>query len=192
MTAAQDFFALIWLTLVNPELMTRRIMHQTYERSTLWMGVGLVSILSVLLVLLVGLISSPVTLPLGASPMAYVLIMACVLIILTMVLYLTGHMLGGKSTFPHAFAAVIWLEMTALCVRSVQAFVSIVSPSAAGLLSIFGLVALLRVLVIFVNETQRFDSQPRALATIVIAMLGIGFSFGLFLTVIGVSAQLEI
>ena len=124
--------------------------------------------------------------------MAYGLIMACVLIILTMVLYLTGRMLGGKSTFPHAFAAVIWLEMTALCVRSVQAFVSIVSPSAAGLLSIFGLVALLRVLVIFVNETQRFDSQPRALATIVIAMLGIGFGFGFFLTVIGVSAQLEI
>lgn len=192
MIVARDFFALIWLTLVNPELMARRIMHQTYERSTLWMGVGLVSILSVLLVLLVGLISSPVILPLGASPMAYGLIMACVLIILTMVLYLTGRMLGGKSTFPHAFAAVIWLEMTALCVRSVQAFVSIVSPSAAGLLSIVGLVALLRVLVTFVNETQRFDSQPRALATIVIAMLGIGFGFGFFLTVIGVSAQLEI
>lgn len=181
MSDARDFFALIWLTLVNPELMARRIMQQTYERSTLWMGVGLVSILSVLLVLLVGLLSSPVLLSLGASPMGYGLIMACVLIILTMALYLTGLMLGGKSTFPHAFAAVIWLEMTALCVRSLQAFVSIV-----------GLAALLRVLVTFVNETQRFDSQPRALATIVIAMLGIGFGFAFFLTVIGVSAQLEI
>ncbi|MFT5866340.1 MAG: hypothetical protein ACI82I_002085 [Gammaproteobacteria bacterium] len=192
MTDARDFFALIWLTLVNPELMARRIMQQTYGRNTLWMGVGLVSILSVVLVLLVGIVTSPVPLPLGLSPMMYGLTMACVLIILTMALYLTGHMLGGKATFPHAFAAVIWLEMTALCVRSAQAFVSIVSPSVAGLLSIVGLVALLRVLVTFVNETQRFDSQPRALATIVIAILGIGFGFGFFLTVIGVSAQLEI
>jgi len=133
-----------------------------------------------------------VVLPLGVNPMAYGLIMACVLIILAMALYLTGLMLGGKATFPHAFAAVIWLEMTALCVRSVQAVVSIVSPSAAGLLSIVGLVALLRVLVTFVNETQRFESQSRALATIVIAIVGISFGFGFFLTVIGVSAQLEI
>jgi len=44
----------------------------------------------------------------------------------------------------------------------------------------------------FVNEVHKFNSFGRAFATIVIAIFGIGFGFGLFLSVIGVSAQLEI
>jgi hypothetical protein len=191
MSAVRDFFGLIWLTLIDPAQMAQRIMLRSYDRGTLWMGVALVSILSIVLVLLVGLIS-PVVLPMGVSPMVYGLIMASVLIVLTMALYLTGLMLGGTSTFPHAFAAVIWLEMTAICIRSVQAVVSVVSPSAAGFLSIISLAALFRVLVTFVDETQQFKSLPRAFATIVIAILGISFGFGFFLAVIGVSAQLEI
>ena len=57
MSDVRDFFALIWLTLINPELMARRIMLRSYDRGTLWMGVALVSILSVLLVLLAGFVS---------------------------------------------------------------------------------------------------------------------------------------
>jgi hypothetical protein len=191
MDALRPFFGLIWLTLVNPAMMARKIMLRNYDRGTLWMGLALVDVLSVVLVLLLGLLV-PVNLPLGFSPMLYGLIMTCILVVSTMALYLMGLLLGGASTFPHTFAAVIWLEMTAICVRTVQAIVSFISPSAAGLISTMGLVALLWVLVNFVNETQRFNSLPRALATIVFAFLGAAVGLAFYLALIGASAQLEI
>ena len=191
MSSARDFFALIWLTLLHPAVMASRIMKFSYDRRTLCMGVGLVSIMSVILVLVVGL-TSPIVLPLGFSPIVYGLIMAFVLIMLALALHKTGLIFGGLATLSQTFAAVIWLEMTAFCVRSVQTIVSMISPNLADILSTVGLIALLRVLVSFVNEIHQFESFPRATTTIVIAILGIGIGFAFLLTMFGVTAQLEI
>lgn len=166
-------------------------MARSYDRGTLWMGVTLVSILSVLLIQILQVIT-PFTMPMGFTPLLYGLVMGCILIILTMGLYLTGQMLGGQGTFTHSFALVIWLEATALTFRVVQAVVGFISPGISGLLSFAGLIALLWILLNFVNEVHKFNSFGRAFATIVIAIFSIGFGFGLFLSVIGVSAQLEI
>lgn len=190
MDSLRNFFELIWLTLFQPVAMARVVMTRSYDRGTLWMGVTLVSILSVLLVVAVDLVS-PVELPMGFTPPLYGLVMACVLIVLSMAVYLTGQMLGGKSTFPHMFALVIWLEMTAICVRTVQAVVGFISPSAASLVSVAGGVCLFIALLTFVNESHRFDSLPRAFATIVISVFGMAFGASFFLAVIGVSTQME-
>lgn len=190
MDSLRNFFGLIWLTLVQPVAMSHVVMTRSYDRGTLWMGVVLVSILSVVLVLAVGLIS-PVELPMGFTPSLYGLVMACILVVMSMALYLTGQMLGGKSTFPHMFALVIWLEMTAICVRTVQAVVGFVSPSAASLVSIAGAIGLFLAFLNFVNESHRFNSLPRAFATIAIAVFGMAFGASFFLAVIGVSSQME-
>jgi len=191
MTAAADFARLIWFTLVQPAQVAQRVMQRSYDRGTLWMGVVLVCVLSVLLVIVMGAVTD-ITLPLGLTPLMYGLAMGCILIVLAMAFYLTGQMLGGTSTFPHAFALVIWLEMTSLVVRAVQSVVGLISPNAAGILSLAGIVALSWVMINFINETHGFQSLPRAFATIVIAIVGIGFGFGLFMSVIGLGAQLEI
>ncbi len=188
MTGAVGAFAsLIGRTLIDPASVAQIIMQRRYDRGTLWMGVLLVSILSAMLLMTIGLVV-PVILPLGFTPTLYGIVMGGVLIVLSMSLYLTGQMLGGKSTFPHAFALIIWLEMTALCLRTVQALTSIISPSITALLSIVSAMLLLRVLVVFVNETHGFKSLPRAAATIFIAIFGIAFGFGFFMAIIGISA----
>lgn len=185
------FLRLIGETVIQPSQMAGRIMARPYDRGTLWMGVTLVSILSVMLIQILQVIT-PFTMPMGFTPLPYGLVMGCILIILTMGLYLTGQMLGGQGTFIHSFALVIWLEATALTFRVVQAVVGFISPGISGLLSFAGLIALLWILLNFVNEVHKFNSFGRAFATIVIAIFGIGFGFGLFLSVIGVSVQLEI
>jgi hypothetical protein len=191
MSDLATFLRLIGETVTQPAQMAGRIMARPYDRGTLWMGVTLVSILSALLIQILQVIT-PFTMPMGFTPLLYGLVMGCILIILTMGLYLTGQMLGGQGTFTHSFALVIWLEATALTFRVVQAVVGFISPGISGLLSFAGLIALLWILLNFVNEVHNFNSFGRAFATIVIAIFGIGFGFGLFLSVIGVSAQLEI
>ncbi|MDG1866566.1 MAG: YIP1 family protein [Yoonia sp.] len=191
MSDLTTFLRLIGETVTQPAQMAGRIMARPYDRGTLWMGVTLVSILSVLLIQILQVIT-PFTMPMGFTPLLYGLVMGCILIILTMGLYLTGQMLGGQGTFTHSFALVIWLEVTALTFRVVQAVVGFISPGISGLLSFAGLIALLWIFLNFVNEVHKFNSFGRAFATIVIAIFGIGFGFGLFLSVIGVSAQLEI
>ena len=191
MSDLTTFLRLIGETVTQPAQMAGRIMARPYDRGTLWMGVTLVSILSVLLIQILQVIT-PFTMPMGFTPLLYGLVMGCILIILTMGLYLTGQMLGGQGTFTHSFALVIWLEVPALTFRVVQAVVGFISPGISGLLSFAGLIALLWILLNFVNEVHKFNSFSHAFATIVIAIFGIGFGFGLFLSVIGVSAQLEI
>ena len=185
--AVGSFASLIGRTLVDPASVAQFIMQRSYDRGTLWMGVILVSILSVMLLMAVGLVV-PIVLPLGFTPTLYGMVMGCVLIVLSMSLYLTGQMLGGTSTFPHAFALIIWLEMTALCLRAAQALASIISPTIAGLLSVVSAMLLLRVFVVFVNETHGFNNLPRAAATIFIAIFGIAFGFGFFMAIIGIAA----
>ncbi len=186
-TLTTSFLAAIWDTLKDPALMAQRIMQRRYTRGTLWMGLALVSILSVILLQLLFYIA-PIAMPLGFTPNLYGMVMACVLVILTFGIYLTGQVLGGKATFPHCFAMVIWLEAVALILRIVQALVYLFSPVLSSYVSIVGLVALVWVMVNFVNEVHQFKSLPRALATIVLAVVGIGFGFGLFMTLIGISA----
>lgn len=190
MDSLRNFFGLIWLTLFQPVAMARVVMTRSYDRGTLWMGVTLVSLLSVVLVLAVGLIA-PVELPMGFTPSLYGLVMGCVLVVLSMGLYLTGQMLGGKSTFPHMFALLIWLEMTAVCIRAFQSVIGFISPSAASLVSLAGAVGLFLALLNFVNESHRFNSLPRAFATIVIAVVGMAFGASFFLALIGVSTHME-
>lgn len=188
MTGAIGTFAsLVGRTLVDPAAVAQIIMQRSYDRGTLWMGVVLVSVLSVILVLLAGLVA-PVVLPLEFTAGQYGVVMGCVLIVLTMTLYLTGQVVGGASTFPHMFALIIWLEMTATCMRAIQALLSFISPSLAGLVALVSAMLLLRVLVVFVNETHGFNSLPRAATTIFMAIFGIAFGFGFFLAIIGFSA----
>lgn len=184
--AVTSFLTAIWDTVRDPAQMAQRIMQRRYTRGTLWMGLALVSILSVILLKLLFYIS-PVAMPLGFTPNFYGLVMACVLVIFAFGIYLTGQVLGGKATFPHSFAVVIWLEAVALVLRAVQALVYLFSPVLSSYVSIIGMVALVWVLVSFVNEVHQFKSLPRALATIVLAFLGIGFGFGIFMTLIGIS-----
>lgn len=181
------FLQAIWATLVDPAQMAREIMQRRYTRGTLWMGLVLVSILSIILVRVLYFIS-PVAMPLGFTPNLYGLVIACVLVILTFGVYLTGQMLGGTGTFPHSFAAVIWLEAVALVLRAVQALVYLFSPVLSSYVSILGMVALVWILVNFVNEVHQFKSLGRAALTLVMAVVGIGFGFGLFMSLIGVSA----
>ena len=131
---------------------------------------------------------APVAMPMGFTPNLYGLVMACVLVILTFALYLTGQSLGGKATFPHSFAIIIWLEAVALVIRAAQAIVYLVSPAMASYVSIFGMVALLWILVNFVKEVHQFETFGRAVLTIVVAIGGIGLGFGLFMSLIGISA----
>lgn len=190
MSAIAAFLQLIWFTLVQPAQMAQMIMQRNYDRGTLWMGVLLVSILGIILVLILQMLTT-VAVPIGASPAVYGIMMGCILIVLAMAFYLTGQMLGGTSTFPHAFALLIWLEMTSLVVRAVQGVIGLISPEFAGVISIISAIALFWVMLNFVNEAHKFNNFGRAFATIIIAIVGISFGFGLFLSVIGVSSQLE-
>tara|TARA_R110002072_G_scaffold8346_3_gene43072 strand:+ start:225 stop:803 length:579 start_codon:yes stop_codon:yes gene_type:complete len=182
-----SFLAAIWTTIIDPAKVARQIMARRYTRGTLWTGLALVSIVSVILLRLLYFVA-PVAMPMGFTPNLYGLVMASVLVILTFALYLTGQVFGGKATFPHSFAIIIWLEAVALVIRAVQAIVYLISPVMSSYVSIFGIVALLWILLNFVKQVHRFEGFGRAVLTIVVAIGGIGFGFGFFMTLIGISA----
>ncbi|MBI1418175.1 MAG: hypothetical protein GC146_13215 [Limimaricola sp.] len=177
-------------TLRDPTAVAGRIVARPASRGTLWSALALVVVLSVLLVWVT---QGPmaIVLPEGTidvSPFTYALILGGILVTMIFAVNFTGRMVGGTGGFGATIALVAWLEAVAMVVRLMITLVSYLSLPVAEILSILGLIALLRCLLAFVNVLHGFASMWKAFGVLVLAFFGMGLGLTILLALIGVGA----
>jgi hypothetical protein len=159
------------------------------NRGTLYSMVALVTVLSVL-ILELGLYLSPADAELlRATPFTLCFILGASLIMMVFALQLTGRMLGGAGQFGSALLLVVWWQAMALIIQVGQTATMLLFPPMAGIVTLAGLAWLVFALLHLVNVLHGFDSLFKALATVVIGVVGISFGLALLLTLIGVTLQ---
>ena len=183
------FGAFIGHSFRDPAGTARWLRGMAFDRGTLYAMVTLVTVLSVLL-LEVGLMLAPGETAIAPlSPFTLTVVLGASLIMLIFALQLTGQMLGGSGRLGQALLLVVWWQAMALVIQAAQTVLVLVLPPLAGVLTIAGLVWLVFALLHLVNVLHGFDSLPKALATVVIGVVGISFGLALLLTLIGVTLQ---
>ena len=185
-------WALIGRTFKDPAGVARVLVSTRFDRGTLWSALALVTILGVLLIGAIELIAPPP--PPDAemadiSPLALTVILGASLVMLVFALHFTGQMLGGTGRFPDALVLMIWFQLMTLVTQVVLSVLVLLLPVLAMVLSLASMGWLLVCLVLFINVMHRFDSVPKAVATLLIAVVGLGVGLSVLLALIGVTVQ---
>ena len=170
--------AMLWRLLLDtvrsPAEVARIILRLGLERDALWMALGLVTVISVLVAAVLGLMlpvpedAARDTIPL--TPFLYAVILGGALIVMVFALHFTGLMLGGEGQFEDTLALVVWLQVVLIALQVVQSVSFVVLPALAALITVGSVALAIWVLVNFINEAQRFGSLGRAFATTLVAL----------------------
>ncbi|WP_394152313.1 hypothetical protein [Loktanella salsilacus] len=189
MTPAQWAGQWILRSLRDPAGVARALMSIGLARNTLYQLVALVTVLSVLMLELGVYLSPAEAEVLMATPFALAIILGASLLMMVFALQLTGRMLGGTGRFSGALLLVIWWQGMALLIQVVQTATLLLFPALAGIVTLAGLAWLVFSLLHLVNVLHGFDNLFKALATVVIGVVGISFGLALLLSLIGVTLQ---
>ena len=183
---------LIWQSFREPAQVGAAIAALRLDRATLWQALVLVTILSTLALALVngGMTQSPFGNGAPLSLYASAMILGASLTMLVFALHFTGQALGGQGRFPAALALVIWLEVLAIALRlAIALAAALFGPVLTGPLPIVGLAALGWVLVQFIRALHGFQTLARAVSTLVLAFLGLGFGLSLIIILIDILSE---
>jgi hypothetical protein len=192
MTGTMQAFGRLLVQMIRePATVAGMITGAGLPRNVLWSALALVTILSVLLVALIGLAlpADPMNAPAGPpiTPLTYAVILGGSLVITIFALHFTGLMLGGKGAFEDTLALVVWLQVLLLVLQAAQAVLLVALPLMGSIAALASVAIALWVLVNFINVAQRFDSLGRAALTLVAALLGVGVGLSVLLGIIGAS-----
>lgn len=171
----------------QPSVVGADIAALRLDRATLWQGLALVTVLSVLTLALVGggATASPFAGGGPISPYASTMVLGASLTMLVFAIYFTGRALGGQGSFPAALALVIWFEVLAMTLRLGVALATLLLGPLAGPLPLVAMALLVWVLVNFIGALHGF-ALGRAAATLVLAILGLGLGLMLILAAIDI------
>lgn len=191
---ANDIAQLLWATIVKPADTARVILRMQPPREALWLGVALVTVLSVLLV---GLLEALLPAPLGdaaanaISPLAYAAILAGSLVATVFALQVTGRALGGAGNFDDMLTLVVWLQFLLIALQAVEIVFVLVIPVLGMLLALASIAIMFWCLVHFVNVLHGFDSLGKAALTVVLGFFGLGLAIALVLIVMSAGSAAE-
>lgn len=182
-------FDLILRTFVDPRGVAQQLTSRRYDRGTLWSMCLLVIVLSVLFIALGSALFPSVPqagIPI-VTPMSLGVILGSVLIILVFCIYFTGRAMGGTGHFPETLLLMIWHQAVSIALQALQILTMFVAPVLGGMVSVIGLGFMIFILLHFINVLHGFDNLAKALATLLVALLGMAIGLSIILTLIGVS-----
>jgi len=184
-----DILPLIGRTLRDPAGVARGLEPLQFDRVTLWSFLLLVSIVSVL-VLIGSTALFPVESPMmSITPFALAIILFSSLVMLVFAIYWTGRMMGGQGRFPATILLVGWWQIMALVIQIAQTVTLLLIPPVGAFVSLAGLAWLVFGLLHFINVLHGFDNLFKALATVVVGIIGVSFGLSILLALIGVTLQ---
>ena len=184
-----EILQLVSRTVTDPASVAQSLKQRSFETQTLWMGLVLVSVLSVLL-LAVSNALLPASVPEGAivlSPFAYGAIIAVSIVMLVYAVHLVGRFFGGTGTFPQTMALMIWLQVLAMAVQVIQIVTMLILPPLAGIVSLAGVFLMLYCLAQFINVLHSFESLLKAIGVFIVAVVAIGIVLAVVLSFLGVT-----
>ncbi len=186
----QSWIRAVWMSLIEPADMARKVQDMRFDMRSLWMALALVVVLNVLLLALVQALS-PVpdamsTQIIQLSPFGYTAIIGVFLVMFVFALFHAGRMLDGQGTLPATLTMVVWFQAISLTLEAGQVILVLFSPYVAALYGMISLGALIWCIVNFIDVLHGFESRGKALVTILMALIGTALGAGLLLALLGV------
>lgn len=185
-----DLFPLARDTVSDPRAGFRRLMQMDFDRQTLWLALGAVTVVGVFLAeVMLALLRRQGLEPMfsfGTPPLATAAIEFAALSVMAYAITWFGRVLGGTGRLEDAILAVVWLQFIMACLQVVQLVAMLTLPFVAGLLGLFGVGLFFWLFTGFVAEMHGFRSRPRVFAGIVIAALALAIVLIFLLALMGI------
>lgn len=179
MAELPDLRALWLMTLRRPREAARAVLALDLPTGTLWLAAGVVATVGAI-VSLVGQMILP-TAPdapdvmLRISPIGFALFALAALGISSAVLTQMGRILGGAGRFNQVFAVMIWLQAVLVTLEVVLLVLMLLAPLLASLVALAVYAAALVWMVLFLQVAHDFSGPGRAIGTLLMGLLAIGF-----------------
>lgn len=186
----QTWMKAVWLSIMEPSNMAQKVIGLNLPQQALWTGLALVAVLNVVLLALLQMLSpAPIVFEEQAfalSPFAYVAIIGIFLVMLVGGTYYIGKIMGGVGTFAATLTIIVWFQSISLTLEAIQLVLVLISPAVASIFGMLSLGALIWCIVNFVNVLHGFQNLGKALAAILLALIGTALSAGIVISILGV------
>ncbi len=172
------------MTLLAPRRVARQIIAMQLPASVGWLGVALAVVVSALLSVISSKLS-PYAAQAGydmllSSPLRLAVLQGVLLIMGLGLIMGIGRAMGGRGRLSDALALLAWLEAVLILIQIVQMAVLVVSFQLAVLLGLFTYAVFLWMLASFIAELHGFRSALKVLGMILLTIILISFTLGLF------------
>ena len=182
-----DLLSLGLRTISEPRAAAREVLALPLPRSQHWNAFLLVIVLAGALQQL-AVLTTPQD---PELPRVTGLMMAAVLggsiLLLAATIQVVGRWFGGSARFEDTLLLVVWLEYILVGLQVLQLVLMILLPPAAGLVTIFSLVATIWILVNFIAEVHGFESLGKVFLSMILTAFGLSFLLALVLAAMGVT-----
>ena len=180
-----------WDTVRSPREGAAWVMTFQMPRAERWLLLLLITVLSVIMAHISGLLLlSQTDVFMGqilASPFVSTILQMSLLVITVFIIFWMGRAMGGQGGFGDTILLVAWLQFIMGCLQVIQLFAMITIPALGSLLGVVGLVMFFWLLTNFVAELHGFQSLGQVFAMVIVALIGLAFAMSILLTLIGVS-----
>lgn len=177
-------------TLTDPAAVAREIVQMNWDRGVLWTALALVAVLNVILLALMQLLSPvPDVLEqqgIVISPFTYTVMVVAFLVLFVFTIQGFGQMLRGTGSFQATLTLMLWFQVVSLALEAVQVVLVLISPFLSGLFGMVSLGVLLWCIVNFIDVLHGFQNKGKAIATLLLALVGMAMGAGLILAFVGV------
>lgn len=180
-------FSLVVATIKDPAAIAAQIRTLRWPHTVGWMGLGLVTVLTVIAIGVEGMIPGrpPLMSGLGGSPFIDAIFLGGMTTIFIFVLYYAGRAIGGTGTFGGTLLIMTWFQTIVLFLVIAQLIAVVILPGLSGLVSVIGFGIQLWCLMHFLNELHQFDSLFKAFGLFALSILGFVFGLAFFLLMVG-------
>jgi hypothetical protein len=174
----------------DPAAIAGRIVQLRWPHSIGWMGLGLVTVLTVMAISVERMVPGrPEMLSgIGGNPFVDTMFLGAMTVVFIFVLYYAGLAMGGKGTFGGTLLIMTWFQTIVLFLVIVQLFAVIFVPFLATLVSLVGFGLQLWCLLHFLNVLHGFDSLGKAFGLFALAIIGFVLGLTFILLMVGGAA----
>ena len=187
LTDLQSVTSLVIATVKDPAAVAKRITALRLPHAIGWMGLGLVTAVTVIAIALERMIPGrpPMMSGLGGSPFIDTLFLGGMTTIFIFVLYYAGRAIGGTGTFGGTLLIMAWFQTIVLYLVVAQLIAVVIVPGLAVFVSMAGFAIQIWCLMHFLNELHGFDSLLKAFGLFALSILGFVFGLAFFLLMVG-------
>ncbi|MDF1855782.1 Yip1 family protein [Pseudooceanicola sp.] len=190
-TFSQAWFRdMLLATIGEPRRAARELLEIRLPDQALWTWLGLASVLNGLVYSLTVPPQVQVAFPMPGllqSPILLSLVMGVLMVGMTQFFVWAGRLLGGSSDFRRMLQLTCWLQTLRVLFQVVISLVSMLSIGLSGLLAVIGGFWGVYILANFIAEAHRFTTPIKAVATLIIGVLGVAFAMTFLLALLGLA-----
>jgi hypothetical protein len=191
-----DFKALVSLSFRDPQVAAHLLVRQNWPIQARWMALlAAVSVSALLAWLASAIFSAPAedgvqVIMLSQQPMVMAVMQMVAILLAAGLMSGVGRLFGGQGRFEDALLLTVWIEVLLLLVQALQLVLSLVLPTAAGLLGIAAMALFLWLTVQFTKALHGFRSTLKVMLGLIGTAIGAGFVLSILAAAFGIMPEM--